>query len=270
MGALEDFRAESGTVIGALVADTGWWVAWHDWSPVLRLHGQSVIDRRYAQHHTAFCEAVKARGGRAGCRRCDLIEARAAGADDPAVRVRRCHAGADEVHVPVHHRGEFVGLAYLGQFRRDADQPAVLPWLDPDAVERALAHGRLLQGWLHDLCHRVDAARLAGGDRAARIRALLERDPRADLPQVAHELALSVTRAGHAVREATGRSFTALRDELRLERARQRLLVTDEAIATVGAACGIDDPNYFTRWFRRQTGTTPLAWRRRERGRMEA
>lgn len=270
MTTLDDFRSESAAVIGALVADTGWWVAWHDWSQVLRLDGLSVIDPAYAQHFTAFCAAVKARQRNQDCKRCDLVDAREACAADPAIRIRRCHAGADEVHVPVHHRGAFVGIAYLGQFRRDPDQPAALPLLAADAQARVLAHGRLLQGWLADLCRRVEAAKLAGGDRAARIRAYLERAPEADLSGLARELGLSVPRAGHAVREATGRSFTELRDSLRLERACQQLLATDDSIAAVGAACGIGDPNYFTRFFRQRTGVTPGAWRKRERARMEA
>ena len=35
-----------------------------------------------------------------------------------------------------------------------------------------------------------------------------------------------------------------------------------EEIQCIAAAVGIDDRNYFSRWFRRQTGLSPTEWRR--------
>jgi AraC-like DNA-binding protein len=47
----------------------------------------------------------------------------------------------------------------------------------------------------------------------------------------------------------------------RLERAGQLLRNTDRPIGEVGSAVGIDDQNYFARWFRIHTGQTPSRWR---------
>lgn len=60
-------------------------------------------------------------------------------------------------------------------------------------------------------------------------------------------------------REA-GLGLRALRDRLRLEAA-QTALRTAPTIAEAATRCGFDDPNYFTRWFRQQTGQTPSAFR---------
>lgn len=60
-------------------------------------------------------------------------------------------------------------------------------------------------------------------------------------------------------REA-GLGLRALRDRLRLERA-ERALRSSATIADAAAASGFEDPNYFTRWFRRQTGQTPGEFR---------
>jgi AraC-like DNA-binding protein len=60
-------------------------------------------------------------------------------------------------------------------------------------------------------------------------------------------------------REA-GLGLRALRDRVRLETA-QNALRTAPTIAEAATQSGFDDPNYFARWFRQQTGETPSAWR---------
>lgn len=62
-------------------------------------------------------------------------------------------------------------------------------------------------------------------------------------------------------REA-GLGVRALRDRLRLENA-QSSLRRFATIAEAATHAGFDDPNYFTRWFRKQTGQPPGIWRRR-------
>ena len=60
-------------------------------------------------------------------------------------------------------------------------------------------------------------------------------------------------------REA-GLGLRALRDRVRLEAA-QAALRSAPTIAEAATQSGFDDPNYFARWFRRQTGQTPRAFR---------
>ena len=57
-----------------------------------------------------------------------------------------------------------------------------------------------------------------------------------------------------------GLGLRALRDRLRLESAEAALRSTD-TVTEASIRCGFDDPNYFARWFRRQTGQTPSAWK---------
>ena len=61
-------------------------------------------------------------------------------------------------------------------------------------------------------------------------------------------------------REA-GLGLRALRHRLRLETA-QAALRRAPTIADAAAQCGFEDPNYFARWFRQQTGGTPSAFRK--------
>ena len=89
---------------------------------------------------------------------------------------------------------------------------------------------------------------------------------RADLKR-GRSLAAIAKEAGY-VRDALSRrlkrehgfGLRGLRDQERLQQAQTALRAGPEIAAA--AAAGFDDPNYFTRWFRRQTGKTPTAWRR--------
>lgn len=68
-----------------------------------------------------------------------------------------------------------------------------------------------------------------------------------------------------AFRAATGLPPHQYQMALRMERARALLADTRLSIAEVGTAVGYDDPAYFSRLFRRQTGVTPSEWRNAKR-----
>lgn len=61
--------------------------------------------------------------------------------------------------------------------------------------------------------------------------------------------------------DAHGLSYRGLVDELRMEMARESLLFSATPVEEVGAALGFSDSISFIRWFRKQTGMTPRAWR---------
>lgn len=57
-----------------------------------------------------------------------------------------------------------------------------------------------------------------------------------------------------------GLGLRALRDRIRLETA-QAELRSAPSVAEAATRAGFDDPNYFARWFRQQTGKTPTGWK---------
>ncbi len=182
--------------------------------------------------------------------------------------VRTCHAGADEVIVPVTEHGALLAVVFLGQFRRRDRQPRVLTMWDQPAIDHALAAALPLQSYLLDVLHRLDADRPAELDpREARIERFLRTNLRSDpsLADLADHLALSVSRTSHLVAELTGRSFRDLKQDHRLATAIDLLTQTDAKIAAVAAQCGFPDPNYFCRYVKQKTGLTPTAHRDRRR-----
>ncbi|WP_084093526.1 AraC family transcriptional regulator [Amycolatopsis rifamycinica] len=80
----------------------------------------------------------------------------------------------------------------------------------------------------------------------------------------AHAGRLGVT-PGHlteAVKAATGRTAAQLLREARVREAQRFLLRTDLTVRQVASRVGFADPAYFCRFFRRETGLTPGAFRR--------
>ena len=66
------------------------------------------------------------------------------------------------------------------------------------------------------------------------------------------------------MRREVGMSVRQMRSAETLRRV-QSLLAGTDSIGTVAEKTGFMDPNYFTRWFRRQTGVTPTRWRAGDR-----
>lgn len=116
-------------------------------------------------------------------------------------------------------------------------------------------------------------ARLLEPSRHQQIEAPAPSEPlvdriRADL-RAAPSLGEVARRAGY-VRDALSRKLKrehglglrAMRDQERLQTAQQALR-SMASIADAAAQAGFDDPNYFARWFRKQTGQPPSVWRKR-------
>lgn len=100
-------------------------------------------------------------------------------------------------------------------------------------VERAL---RFVRANLHGDITREDAARHAG---------------------------VSPGHLSHLLRERTGRSFTDLLREARLDQACALLEDGANTLADIAGRCGFCDQSYFTRVFRAAKGVTPGGYRRR-------
>ncbi|MEX2578460.1 MAG: AraC family transcriptional regulator [Verrucomicrobiales bacterium] len=79
--------------------------------------------------------------------------------------------------------------------------------------------------------------------------------------QVAHELDRSLDHLNRQLRAETGRTVGETLGRVRLERSAELLRAGALSIGEVGSAVGMDDQNYFSRWFRKQTGETPTRWR---------
>lgn len=82
-----------------------------------------------------------------------------------------------------------------------------------------------------------------------------------DRDSVARAAGLSGSHFSHLIREKSGRTFTDLMAQYRVDRAKTMLRRTDKSIIQIALDCGFEDQSYFSRVFKRLTGTTPKAYR---------
>lgn len=68
------------------------------------------------------------------------------------------------------------------------------------------------------------------------------------------------------VKKATGRSVGAWIDIVRIQRAKRLLAETREPVIDIAATVGIEDQSYFSRLFKKETGLTPSAFRKKMQG----
>lgn len=113
---------------------------------------------------------------------------------------------------------------------------------------------------------RPEAAKTAVPEVARRARRVLagpeaRREP---VGALARRIGYQKDHLNRMLRRAEGMTLGQLRAALRLDEAK-RALLQGKPVGAAAAALGWDDANYFTRWFRKQTGLAPRAWRERNR-----
>ena len=81
--------------------------------------------------------------------------------------------------------------------------------------------------------------------------------------QVARECSLSISHFTRAFRQSLGMTPHQWLLRVRVERAKEQLLSSDDSLTHIAAECGFADQSHFTRVFTKQIGSSPGQWRRR-------
>ncbi|KSV70249.1 hypothetical protein N183_29375 [Sinorhizobium sp. Sb3] len=119
---------------------------------------------------------------------------------------------------------------------------------------------------------RDDTADSENEQRVQRFQALLQQHHRSHWPAAAYarELGLSLTHLNRITRVIMGLSAHEMISRKLIGEARRELVFTRASVQEISFRLGFADPAYFSRFFLRQTGMTPRAWRMAERERLGA
>ncbi|NLU69371.1 AraC family transcriptional regulator [Streptomyces sp. HNM0574] len=164
--------------------------------------------------------------------------------------------------------------------RAAAETASVLTQMRRESEEHGEAAASVLQAYLHILCVRASRARTPAGGAAARPgrAAALAREfarlltlpggaARNSVRSWAAELGVSVSYLHEVVKGTTGRTPAQLIRETQVLEAKRLLAGTGLPVGRVARELGFADPAYFCRFFRRETGLTPGAFREAAGGR---
>jgi AraC family transcriptional regulator len=80
--------------------------------------------------------------------------------------------------------------------------------------------------------------------------------------RVAAMVALSVSHFSRAFKESLGQTPHAHIVKIRIKRAKDLMLTTNESLSQISVTCGFADQSHLSRTFRRVCGQSPNAWRR--------
>lgn len=181
--------------------------------------------------------------------------------------MRTCHAGVDEVLLPLWVDQRLVGVLFIGQFVRDNADNSVagVSSVSERQIEHLLDLTLPLHSYLIDMWRRFETHR--GSKDTGRINEIqsyiqeeLAQGP--TLTGLATRLGLSPSRASHVVRQVAQQPFRDLVKESRMIVAKDLLTNTNGTIAWVAHHVGFPDPGYFCRYFKTRTGMTPTQYRR--------
>lgn len=102
--------------------------------------------------------------------------------------------------------------------------------------------------------------------RSRMVERALSRPGADDVPlgEVASRLGYQRDHLNRLLKAECGLTLGQLRSRLKVKRA-IAFLRQGSSVADVGKMVGIADQNYFSRWFKQQTGVTPTSWRRNPR-----
>lgn len=114
------------------------------------------------------------------------------------------------------------------------------------------------------LIEEQDASRYSESERIFRCQWLIRNnlhDPELSVESLAAELRCSPSHLSKLFHRATGERIVECLTRLRLANAIDAVRHTPLSVKEIAVACGFNDPNYFTRVFRKATGRSPVQYR---------
>ncbi len=251
----------------------------------ISLHDLKANELYTVNKRSAFCDLIiNTPEGYSRCYACDLDAINSMEGRTMPYQYR-CHAGLVETAIPVTESGQLLAVILLGQildnspvneqwqrtyqlcgwhaqFAELENAFFKLPRLTPRTIQAAY---KIINACVSE----VRLEKIISYDRKTEAQHLTDYINRnysqtLSLDEIAYDLAISKSKLCEIARnmEADG-SVGKLITRKRIEVAKQKLLSSELLIQEVATLVGIPDYNYFTKVFKKQVGTTPSEFRKR-------
>lgn len=238
----------------------------------------------YPTYSAPFCHTIRSTSsGLTACKECDRLAYCRASASEKTL-IYHCHAGLTEMIIPIFGYSSVLGYLMLGQFRSwqltDSEKEqlkknwSALGLSSSDVLLRYEQMPLLTDVYVKSCACILQACAsfvwtdecvLYFGDPLGKqiedyLRTHL--DHRHTIPELTELFHVGKTSLCHALKNSTGKTFSQLLQYLRIEEAKKLLSENPSMqICEISRLVGIDDYNYFTKVFRRETGITPSQYR---------
>ncbi|OJU09467.1 MAG: hypothetical protein BGN88_10090 [Clostridiales bacterium 43-6] len=234
--------------------------------------------------HSPFCAKIRTSvEGARRCRECDIYGMKEANKTGKTVTYR-CHAGILEVCSPIIDEEGITGFLMFGQvlYDRGIKEQREVIWQNCknimtdtaafsrlfDSIRKIPADFLLASANIMTACvgyiRLEQMMKLRREDLWGRMKQYIEtRYHRSfHLSEMAADLSVSVSTLCKTAQIRGGKTVGQLVTDYRMERAKFLLTDIDLAIAEIAGLVGIEDYNYFSRLFRKETGESPTAYRK--------
>ena len=194
----------------------------------------------------------------------------------------KCHMGLTETVTPIIFDGSIVGYIMIGQKLMREDYCAV------EANINSLFEGEIKSSMLEALdkmkyttveelgamCNLVKICssylqmkklvKYRDASLAERLEQYISENiaEELDVKRLCKEFVMSKSSLYLLSRNAFGKGITEYVEDVRIERAKELLLSSDEPVSIVAERVGYADSNYFTKVFKKQVGVPPSTWRK--------
>jgi len=216
-----------------------------------------------ASHRKTYPDACGSQR-RAACLECCLHDVgRRIDQRRERVFLKRCQFGALEVVAPLYKNSEHVGTLFAGLWRPvHSHAQFKAPVWDKRHIRSVMLLLPVFADGIMAAANRHNLETLGDGRRAI-IQNYIEAFCRSSikLQALGERLGLSPTRAGHLVKELTGKTFSELVLEKRTENAISYIVGTDYRMKEIAALAGFGTPEHFCRTFQKKYHKSPAQFR---------
>ncbi len=242
----------------------------------------------YPAESAGICKLIKStKSGNLGCIYSDTEGCKQAQKTKGTV-VYECHAGLRDTVTPIICNNTVLGYIMFGQIADKSVSKAALTArvvekckkydLKERAVKKALKELRLYDEERINSAANVMLAcasyiylsnlvKIENSDLVNEITRFIERNYKNDLTvdDICNRFYISRNKLFNLFRKEFNTTPNVYLTKLRIDKSKELLLSSDDQISTIAEKVGVPDYNYFIKLFRKETGTTPLRFRKNAR-----